>query len=96
MLLPASTASDCSIILEFLWEKPPFGMFYLSTERGSSALLDYVVRLFAIALSLLEALHVSGQLVNLVSNVVMNLLIYFLFEESVGLYFCTDFVLDPF
>lgn len=43
MLLPAFIAS---IILEFFWEKPRFGMFYLSSERGSSALLGYVAHLF--------------------------------------------------
>ena len=96
VLLPASTASDCGIILQFLWEKPPFVMFYLSTKRGSSALLGYVAHLFAIALSLLEALHFSRQLANPVSNVIMNLLTYFLFEGDVALYLCTDFMLDPF
>ena len=50
----------------------------MSTERDSSFLLGYATNLFTIALSLLETSHFSGLLVNLVSNLVMNLLTFLL------------------
>lgn len=66
-ILPPSTASDPGIILEFLWERAPCGMFYFLL-RGVP-LWGYVANLFTIALSLLETLHFASQLVNLVSSV---------------------------
>lgn len=86
-LSPASPASDGGITLQFCCERALSGALAFVYQEGSSSLLGHAADLFALVLLLLETSHFYGRVVNLASNIVMNLLIGFLFWREYWIVF---------